>query len=151
MAYNITKERYNNMKKIFTILTFALLLSLFSIPVHAETFKLFNLSSKTKYVDYKENGSTDYVVKNGGSKYENVFYLTPTYFSRKGNAYFRSVKKGDSSVCTYALNVAYGGENVPRSKYYKKNAPAGAKYMLQAKRGTTDGDKGIKISGRWTP
>lgn len=141
------------MKKVNLLLLFVFVLLSVNSRVKANTnsFKNFNISSQTSYKNYTSNGAVDYVKKSGGASFENVFYITPSYFSKKGSAFFRSVKKGDSSVCTYDVNLAYGGENHCRSKYYKKKATAGASYKLQAKRGTTSDGGSIKISGRWTP
>lgn len=121
-----------------------------AVDVHAETFNNFKLSS-TSATDYKENGAIDYVVKNGGSKYENCFYFTPTYFSKSGNASFRSVKKGSTTVLTSWVTVSSGSENVGRSKYYNVTSTASSQYKLQGKKGSISSGSSITVSGRWTP
>lgn len=135
-------------KNLILVASVVMLLTIF-IPVSAENFLNFKLTDSE--TDYKVNGSISYVTKNGGTAYDNCFYLTPTYFSQTGNASFRSMQKGNSDVRTGWLTVSSGSQNVKRSKYYNVTAASAKQYKLQGRRGSVSAGNSITVNGRWTP
>ena len=140
-----TEMRYKKIS-IFMLLAVIMVASMGGKPIiaQAETGSYnFTVGTTNTYDDH-------YASKAGGSKFENCAYITPSYFSKTGNAWFWVKMKGQS-VQTEKLLLSYGSETVTRHPYYTSTPTANLSYHVGAKIGSVSSGNTMNVKGSFTP
>ncbi|MDO4273539.1 MAG: hypothetical protein Q4D16_07715 [Eubacteriales bacterium] len=137
------------MKRLLKILLFVVTLcNVFAVTVSADTTDYyFNLGGGT-------TDATKRTMKAGGSAYESIYYVRPTYFSRNQNYKVqphRIITESNKPAVGGFVTIYWSNNNVLKKYTYGGACPSNYYYYLFANFIDGPTAQPIYVEGRYTP
>lgn len=124
-------------KKVICIVLSVISLLGMTTPIYADTVE-FDVTAIA-------DPSSKRVIKAGGSKYENKFYVTGLTFNKEGILCCISVNLENQGIMSYDADIS---STYPKSSAnYRTTAPSGVYYFMSASSNTNL----LRVTGRYTP